>query len=364
MIARDYPGAELIYRAALARAEAAAEGESAVIEALRGCSDASRLQGRTAEAEDFLLRAIGLAANKYGETGIEVADLWSQLAGAQRSRAARNEALASLNRAIRIRESQPGGKPEDLARDVTAAALLEAALKAKGAKETLIRALTLWGAAAAPDSPQTLPVLDALGVMDRDTAEYADAEPVLLRALQIRESMLGPDASELLATLDSLAYVYFGQKKFAEAEPVYRRLLTLWETSAGPEHPMVALTLDKMAEFYAFQQRYAEAETSATRALSIRTNAEIASLNQTGRVLLMQAKLAEAEDLYRRAIAAGDLVQAQDEALDPLLRVYGKVLRALERPQQADAVEKRAKEALLRKADREGRRPSPVQAPQ
>ena len=33
-----------------------------------------------------------------------------------------------------------------------------------------------------------------------------------------------------------------------------------------------------------------------------------------------------------------------------------QVLRALERPQEADAVEKRAKDALLRNADREGRR--------
>jgi tetratricopeptide (TPR) repeat protein len=221
----------------------------------------------------------------------------------------------------------------------------------------------LWGTAAAPDSPHLLPVLDALGVIYRDHAEYPEAEPILLRALAIRECLLGPDSSELLATLDSVAYVYFGQRKLAEAEPIYRRLLALWETSAGPEHPMVALTLDKMAEFYAFQQKYADAELLATRSLAIRTNVEIGSLNQTGRILLMQARLAEAEDLYRRGIAAGDLVKATDEALDPLLRVYGKVLRALDRAQEADAVEKRAKDALLRKAEREGRRPSPVKLP-
>jgi tetratricopeptide (TPR) repeat protein len=100
----------------------------------------------------------------------------------------------------------------------------------------------------------------------------------------LREAALGPDSSELLSTLDSLAYVYFGQKKFAEAEPVYKRLLALWESSAGLEHPMVALTLDKMAEFYAFQQRYEEAEKAASAALTIRTTAHLASLNQVGRV--------------------------------------------------------------------------------
>jgi tetratricopeptide (TPR) repeat protein len=358
IMGRDYAGAEAIYRAALARAEAADAGS--VVEALRGCAEASRLQGRTADAEELLTRAIAAAERQYGDTSLPVAGLLSELAAAQRSRAARKEALASLERSIRIRDAHPDTGREDLAKDVTAAALLEVALKDAKAKDALERALVLWEAAAPPHSAQLLPVLDALGAIHRDHAEYAEAEAVLLRALAIRESILGPDSSELLATLDSLAYVHFGQKKFADAEPVYRRLLALWETSAGPEHPMVALTLDKMAEFYAFQQRYGEAEEAAVRALGIRTNAEVASLNQTGRILLMQAKLTEAEDLYRRAIGAGDLVKAQNEALDPLLRVYGKVLRALERPKEAEAVEKRAKEALLQKADREGRRPSPV----
>jgi hypothetical protein len=364
ILERDYAGAAAIFRDAFDRAETAEDGDSRIIEALRGWSEASRLQGRTAEAEDLLSRALAAAERKCGETSLPVADLLSELAGVQRSRGERKEALASLERAIRIREAQPAPSAADLARDVTAAALLQVALKeTKAAKDALIRALALWGTAAAPDSPQLLPVLDALGVIHRDNAEYAEAEPVLLRALHIRESLLGPDSSELLATLDSVAYVYFGQRKVVEAEPVYRRLLALWESSAGPEHPMVALTLDKMAEFYAFQQRYAEAEAAAVRGLAVRTIAEVASLQQTGRILLMQAKLAEAEDHYRRAIAAADLVQAPDESLDPLLRIYGKVLRALERPQEAEAVEKRAKDALLRKADREGRRPSPVKLP-
>jgi hypothetical protein len=111
----------------------------------------------------------------------------------------------------------------------------------------------------------------------------------------------------------------------------------LWESSAGPLHPMVALTLDKMAESYADQQRYEEAETAASAALAMRAGMYLASLNQTGRVLLMEAKLPEAEGL--------------------------KVLRAVDRPGEAGALDKRVKDALLRKADKEGRRPSPVKLP-
>ena len=222
------------------------------------------------------------------------------------------------------------------------------------AKSTLKQALTAWEKAAGPDTPQLLPVLDALGGIYRTTAEYSVAEPLYRLALQLREASLGPDSSELLSTLDSLAYVLFGQKKFSEAEPVYQRLLALWESSAGPDHPMVALTLDKMAEFYAFQQRYAEAETLAQRALAMRTDKHLASLNQTGRILLMEAKIDAAADLYSRSIQIGDLSQASDATLDPLLRIQARILRETSHPEEADALDKRVKDALLRKADREG----------
>jgi tetratricopeptide (TPR) repeat protein len=360
--AGDYAAAADIYRAALAHAETTVGAQSGVIDALHGLSDVARLQGQSVEAEALLSRAVVEARKQDGDASLPVAGLLSELAAVQRSRSQRKQALATLEQAIRIREGHTGAQPEDLARDVSSAALLQVALgDAKAAKTTLARALALWSTAAAPDAPQLLPLLDALGAIHRDNAEYAEAEPIYQRALLIRESLLGPDSSELLSTVDSLAYVYFGQKKLAEAEPVYRRLLQLWEASVGPDHPMVALTLDKMAEFLAAQQRYDEAEVLALRARAIRTSMHMASLNQTGRLLLMQSKIAEAEDLYRRAIEAGDLSHAPSESLDPLLRVYAKLLRERGHPKEADAMEKRARDAVIDKGEREGRRPSPVQ---
>jgi tetratricopeptide (TPR) repeat protein len=363
LAARDYAGASAQFRSALGHAESAAGAPAGVLEALRGCATAARLEGQSEQAEQFLKRAVAVTAPLYGESSLELAAVMSELGAVQRSRGERKEALGSLRSAIQIRASRTDGKPEDLAQDLTSAAMLEVALEDKSAKETLVRALAAWDAAVPPDSPQLLPVLDALGGIHRDSAEYEEAETLYRRALMMREAALGPDSSELLSTLDSLAYVYFGQKKYADAEPVYKRVLALWESSAGTDHPMVALTLDKMAEFYAFQQRYEEAEKAASAALALRAGVHIASLNQTGRMLLMQAKLPESEELYSRAIQIGDLAKVPDEALDPLLRIYSKVLRELKRTEEADAIDKRVKDAWLRKADREGRQPSPVKLP-
>ena len=82
-----------------------------------------------------------------------------------------------------------------------------------------------------------------------------------------------------------------------------------------------------------------------------------------GRVLLMQAKLEEAEKLYARAVRIADDAGMPDEIMDPLLRLQSKILRDMKKTAQADAIDKRVKAALIRKADREGRRVPPAPLP-
>jgi tetratricopeptide (TPR) repeat protein len=182
-----------------------------------------------------------------------------------------------------------------------------------------------------------------------------------MRALKIREVAAGMDSADLIATLDSLSYVYFGQKKYAEAEPYYQRLLTAWETSGGPDHPMVALTLEKMGVFYAAQEKYAAAEPLFERSLDIRMKALLQSVSHKGRSQIMQAKLKDAEVLYRNAVTMADSFRVADEVMDPMLRVYMSVMKELGKVKEAKAIDERVRAALIRKADREGtRKPSPV----
>lgn len=233
---------------------------------------------------------------------------------------------------------------------------------AEPAIELLKRAIQEWSLAQ-PGDPQCLPAIEALAGIYRDRAQYAEAEPLLQRAVRLREAASGLDTAELIPSVDALAYVEFGLQKYPEAEALYKRLRALWEKNAGDEHPMVALTLDKMAEFYAFQHRYEEAEKAATAALELRAKTYIASLNQTGRVLLMEAKVADAEDLYRRTAQIGDLAKAPDDVMDSPLRIYARILREMKRNDEAAALEKRVKDALLRKAGGEGRWPAPSATP-
>ena len=357
------------YTEALTRFDAAEQaartkGDAALlVECLRLRAAVQRDSGDAARAEQSLQQAAVEAAKAYGESSSELAAVLEEIATGNRAQGRAEPALAAIEKAIKIREAQTGAARASLARDLTLAAVLrQQAGQEEPAMELLKRAIQEWSLAQ-PGDPQCLPAIEALAGIYRDRSQYADAEPLLLRAVRLREAASGLDTAELIPAVDSLAYVEFGLEKYPEAEGLYKRLRDLWEKNAGSDHPMVALTLDKMAEFYAFQHRYEEAETVATAVLVLRVKTYIASLNQTGRVLLMEAKLADAEDLYHRTAQIGDLAKAPDDVMDSPLRIYARILREMKRDDEAAALEKRVKDALLRKADREGRRPAPGAAP-
>ncbi len=338
------------FRAA-GQAAVSEENDSARIESLKLLAAILRESGDIAQAEQILQDASTQYSTTRGESSLEVAAISEELASLYRAQGRSEQALPLLDKAIAIRDARPESPRIDLARDLmTAAALRQQAGQKELSIELFKRAIQEWDAANPGDS-RCLPALESLASIYRDGASYAESEPLLVRALKLREASSGPAHSEVISAVDSLAYVEFGLRKMPEAEGLYKRLLTLWESNAGPDHPMVALTHDKIAEFYAFQQRYEEAEQHAAAALAIRTRVEVASLHQNGRLLIMQAKIPEAEDLYRRTIQIGDLAKAPDDAMDPPLRVYAKILRELKRDAEAEPLEKRVKDALMKQPE-------------
>ena len=276
----DYPDA-VAQLAGAADLVAQTQGnEAAFLEILRFQAAIHRVQGNHAQAEEVLQKAAAQFAER-DPLSLNLAAIFEEISAVQRSQGHSEESLATIDKAIQIRQASPDSPRINMARDLTIAALVRAKLgNPERPIELLERAVREWDLAA-PGDPQSLPAIEALATAHRDHAEYKEAEPLLLRALRLREAGSGPESAEVISAVDSLAYVEFGLKKFAEAEVLYKRLADLWERNAGDQHPMLALTFDKMAEFYAFQQRYEEAEKYARSALALRTRMHLASLNQT-----------------------------------------------------------------------------------
>ena len=122
------------------------------------------------------------------------------------------------------------------------------------------RALAIDETSYGPDHPNVATALNNLAELLRATNRLAEAEPLFRRALAIDEASYGPDHPDVAPDLNNLAGLLQATNRLAEAEPLYRRALAIDETSYGPDHPDVATALNNLAVLLQATNRLAEAE--------------------------------------------------------------------------------------------------------
>jgi tetratricopeptide (TPR) repeat protein len=86
-------------------------------------------------------------------------------------------------------------------------------------------------------------LLNSVGRLLKNLAQYKEAEPFFRRALAVEEAVHGEDHSNVAYSLNKLANVLLNQAKYEEAEPLCRRSLAIRETVHGPDHHDVAFSL-------------------------------------------------------------------------------------------------------------------------
>ncbi len=214
------------------------------------------------------------------------------------------------------------------------------------------RAISLWGADPAP-SDDFAKTLHNLGAVYRTEGRDADAVRFDLRALDLRESLSGPHDLSLLPILNELGSVYLEMADFAHAEETLQRAIaiveahqaettknaadafTAWgvvletegknaeaiqwlgkalairEKLAGPNSAAAADAAKDLALAYRQQGDLARAETLYRHALEAYRQASdpsglVVVLNNLGRVLAEQSQYKEAERLYAEAIRVAE----------------------------------------------------------
>ncbi|PVH67512.1 HET-domain-containing protein [Cadophora sp. DSE1049] len=167
------------------------------------------------------------------------------------------------------------------------------------AKQMYQRALQGYEKAWGPDHTSTL-----------DTGKLVEAKQMYQRALQGYEKAWGPDHT---STLDT--------GKLAEAEQMYQRALQGCEkawgpdhtstlsTAWGPDHTSTLSTVNNLGLLYADQGKLAEAEQMYQRALQGKEKAwgsehtsTLDTVHNLGILYKNQGKLVEAEQMYQRAL--------------------------------------------------------------
>jgi tetratricopeptide (TPR) repeat protein len=146
-----------------------------------------RIQGRYAEAESFIRRALDFAEQRFGADSLTVAWALNDLGMLGKFGGWFDQSEACYRRALEIVEKHFGH-----------------------------------------DSPELASLYHNLGGLEHARGRYEAGEPFARKSVELRERALGPDHTDVAADLAALAALLEGQGKLDEAE----RLDASIETSA------------------------------------------------------------------------------------------------------------------------------------
>ena len=90
-------------------------------------------------------------------------------------------------------------------------------------------------------------LLDRLGQLYRQKAEYEKAKDYRTRALKISEAAFGPNHPNVATNLNNLASVLQELGELQHARDLFERSLKIDEAAFGPNHPKVAMRLNNLA---------------------------------------------------------------------------------------------------------------------
>ena len=277
----EYPAAERSYRQAIAVQYALPperRDDTALGASLFGLGNELENQGRFAEAEDMLRKALLLQQQRSGGPSEDTARTLQVLAWAVRER--------DLNQAIPLMQS------------------------------AVAMQRTLWGAQPYPDYAAAV---NDLGLMYRDQGDFARSEPLLRESLAMLRRLLGEKHSELSFALENLALVQESKGDLDGAQLTLHQALAMQRELLGAVHPAVANTLNNLAFLIDAQGDVHGALATDLQSLEIYRkvfpgdNAEVArTMNRVGYFYTQTGDYALAEEQLRQALAMRQRLFGQD----------------------------------------------------
>lgn len=193
---------------------------------------------------------------------------------------------------------------------------------------------------------------------------YTQAETLYKMALDNVEKINHKNDRVLMRSLRGLGGIYFAQEKYAEAEPLYTRLLAIKWITQDPNS--VGIAVEGMNNKAAIAQkagRYTDAETLVNQAMALNQKflykecpTVAADLARLAELSLLQVKLSDAEQLYKRSLAMRVKTQGPNHldvaaCLDSVAALYkaqGRDAEAAPLLAQADAIRKNPSKAPVK----------------
>jgi len=217
------------------------------------------------------------------------------------------------------------------------------------------RALAIREKTLGRDHPDVASVLINMGALYSETGKYDQAEGAYTRVVAMGSILSGTMDLHVADALTSLGGLYALQRREKEAEDSYRQAIGMLENARGIVAPELARALANYGAFCQMRERLQEAEQLYLRALRIVENTEGGPedlfpgviLGALGDVYAAQGKYGEAESFLKQSIEISEkFFGSEDPGVGITLQRYAKVLRKLQREEEAKTVEARANRIL------------------
>ena len=207
-----------------------------------------------------------------------------------------------------------------------------------------------------PDHPDTLTAMANLGGNHRDAGRLQEGLALLEQAWALARKRPDPLAKPLEWIPGALAKTYDQAGRFADAEPLYRETLESERRQYGEASAQVGQALVKLADTLFMQRKYAEAESLHREALATCRKAHVeasplaaAAMAKLGSDLLKQQKYAEAEPFVRECLRIRERIEPGDWRTFNARSLLGGSLLGQEKYAEAEPMLKAGYEGMKRR---------------
>jgi tetratricopeptide (TPR) repeat protein len=311
-----YSSAEPMFRQAVAlREKLHGPDDVEVAEALDAQGNALTRQLKMALAEPLIQRALSMRRRLRGGESPEAAASESSLALIRYGQGRFAETEALWREVVRIQQNTLGEENAVVAASLNVLAdLLRREGKSAEAVQVSQRGLVIQRKVLGNEDPAVARSLVALGKALFDEGQVAQAEATLNESLNLHRKLLGKEHPVLIDCFQWLARAAISQGKPADAEELLRHGIGLSRNAApGDQHLDLVLWCQiDLARLFLIQERLPEAEAAGLDALATsrqvygNDHPDVAvALHRLGSIIERGGKIAEAEKMFREALAVG-----------------------------------------------------------
>jgi tetratricopeptide (TPR) repeat protein len=278
--------------------------QAELADSLYGLGKLQELEGRYADADRNLRKALTLQQKLYGASHPAIARTLKNLASEVAESGDLNAAIALEQRAVAMQRELRGKEPSpDLAEALNdLGVLLERNGDNDGAERFYRESLAMNRRLYGDKHPEVAAGLFAIASVLWDKEDLEGAEALYEQSIAMRRELQGESDPQLGEALFNLASVQYDRGEAREALANMRQVLVIWRKAFPADHPLIARALNVIGFWLTLNREYPEAERDMQDGLAMRRRLFDAHHPEIASSLQALAILRVAEGRYQEAV--------------------------------------------------------------